>query len=494
MELALDIDDSPHIPLYRRLSDAVRKAISDGRLKPGDPLPSVRDLGKTYGISRLTVLKSYQDLQSQGYVETSPGAGSRVSAQLEDVAASIRPAASTKSAEAPARKKIPTTPFFNRIAEATSTVHLGAELMPELNYGLPTADQLPLAQWKKLLDRHCQRTDSALCHYVTDPRGLPELREALVAYLGRSRGLACKPEQIFLFGSLQHALLLLGRLLLVPDDVVAIENPGTISARRIFQFQQSTIMPLPVDEEGLCTDKLESLPDNTRIVYVTPSHQRPTGVVLSLARRLELLAWTRERGAIIVEDDNDSEFRYTSQPIPALQGLDEAHSVAYIQTFWKTLGPMIRMGFIIVPEWLVPQFFATKSLIEPDFPVLEQCALADFINEGLLERHIQALRKVYAKRRESLVHWLSISLGSAISISPESAGSFLLARFDRRFSTERILQAAKDADFPLASTSNFYIGEPTHGEYLIPFAHREEADIKLSTLKFAQSLNMHPDR
>lgn len=489
MELALDIDDSPHIPLYRRLSEAVRKAIVDGRLKPGDPLPSVRDLGKTYGISRLTVLKSYQELQSQGYVETSPGAGSRVRAQLEDLAASLRPSTTTASAEAPARKRIPTTPFFNRIAEVTSVVHLGAELMPQLNYGLPTADQLPLAQWKKLLDRHCQRTDSALCHYVTDPRGLPELREALVGYLARSRGLTCKADQIFLFGSMPHALLLLGRLLLVPDDVVAIENPGTISARRIFQFQQSTMMPVPVDEEGLCTDKLDLLPDNTRIIYVTPSHQRPTGVVLSLSRRQELLAWTRATGAVIVEDDNDSEFRYSSQPIPALQGLDETHSVAYIQTFWKTLGPMIRMGFIIVPEWLVPQFFATKSLIEPDFPVLEQCALADFINEGLLERHIQALRKVYARRRESLVHWLTISLGSTISISPESAGSFLLARFDQRFANEQVLQVAMEADFPLAATTNFYIGAAPQGEFLIPFAHRAESDIKISTLKFAQALN-----
>lgn len=483
MELALEIEDSPHVPLYRRLSDAVKKAITEGRLKPGDSLPSVRDLGRSYGISRLTVLKSYQDLQSQGYVETSPGAGSRVSMQLEDMAASIRPAAAP-----PVRKEIRMTPFSTRIEEVKSAMQLGVELMPELNYGLPAPDQLPLAQWKRLLDRHCQRSDSALCYYETDPRGLPELREALVAYLARSRGLTLSSDQIFVFGSMQHALLLLGRLLLVPDDYVAVEDPGTISARRIFQFQQSRICPVPVDEEGLRTDKLAELPENTRIIYVTPSHQRPTGVVLSLARRLELLAWTRDTGAIIVEDDNDCEFRYGSQPIPALQGLDEGQSVAYVQTFWKTLGPMIRMGFIVVPQWLVPQFFDTKSLIEPDFPVLEQCALADFINEGLLERHIQTLRKIYSKRRESLVHWLSISLGAGVTISPETAGSFLLARFDEKLSNEKITNAALQAEFPLAATTNYYLSDAPTGEFLIPFAHRTEAEIKLSTLKFAQSL------
>lgn len=489
MELVLQIDDAAHMPLYRRVSDAVRKAIMDGKLKPGDPLPSVRDLGRSYGISRLTVLKSYQDLQAQGYVETSPGAGSRVSMQLEEMAANMRPATASPPPASLPKARLPVTPFSSRISEVISKIELGAELMPELNYGLPSADQLPFAQWKKLLDRHCQRTDSALCHYSTDPRGLPELRAALVAYLARSRGLTCNADQIFVFSSMQHALLLLGRLLLVPNDNVAMENPGTISARRIFQFQQSNICPLPVDAQGLRTNALADLPDNTRIVYVTPSHQRPTGVVLSLSRRLELLRWTRETGAIIIEDDNDSEFRYGSQPIPALHGLDEAHSVAYIQTFWKTLGPMIRMGFIVVPEWLTPQFYDTKALIEPDFPVLEQCALADFINEGLLERHIQSLRKIYSKRRESLVHWLSISLGARLTISQESAGSFLLVHFEDGLTNVKAIQAAQKAKFPLAATTHFYLGEAPEGEFLIPFAHRAEQEIKLSTLRFAQTLN-----
>lgn len=481
MELSLHLHEPSHTPIYRRLTTAIKGAITDGRLGPGDALPSVRQLGSVYGISRLTVMKSYQDLESQGYIETRPGLGSRVRSSLppEDKISAVE---STRCAP-------PATPFSQDIDFAIAPQRPESYLAPQLNWGLPSADLLPLTVWKRLLNQHCQN-QQALTSYRHDANGLFELRKALSRYLARSRALTCSPDQIFIFAGVEHALHLLARIVMPSGHTSAIEDPGPQTARRILQLHGS-VHYMPVDKGGITIDTMQDLPETTKLIYSTPSHHTPSGAVLEEARREPLLRTAKRLQAIIVEDDNDCEFRYGSAALPSLWSMDENESVAYLQSFWKTLGPMVRLAFIVVPRHLVSRFADAKALIEPDFPVLEQYALADFINSGMFERHIQSLRKSYTPRRQTLVRWLTLTLGRLVKIAPETSGTFMMVRFDPMFTPEALESAAQKADFPIISSQRFYhqTDHPSN-EYLLPFAHRQEEQIELSALSFANHLNM----
>lgn len=480
VELFLHIEEKSALPFYRRLGDALKAAILEGRLKPGDELPSVRELAERYGVARVTVLRAYHELRNQGYVEAVRGSATRVSMGLHQSV--------LRTPKVAAPSVVARTKFVKRLDLIKEQLDLDADSFPELNFGIPTSELLPVVQWRRLLAEHCSEANRDILRYHNDPRGLLRLRQALVDYLARSRAVRCVADQIFVFAGLQHALHMLGRLTLEAGDAVAIENPGHIAARRVFQLQNFEVHPVPVDDDGL---RVDALPEQIKLLYTTPSHQFPLGCALSLERRLQLLAWAHENSAWIVENDNDSEFRYGRQPLPALQGLDRNDCVVYIQTFWKTLGPMVRMGFAVVPERLVPLFLDAKTIIEPDFPALEQSVLAEFIETGLYERHIASMRKTYAGRRQALVQSLTRAFGKDVRISKETAGTFAIVRFLRA-----LPKAAAQAAFPLVSTGAFYVPgtEAESGEYLIPFAHRTESEIITSVEIFAQQVRAAQER
>jgi GntR family transcriptional regulator/MocR family aminotransferase len=248
---------------------------------------------------------------------------------------------------------------------------------------------------------------------------------------------------------------------------------------------------VPVDEDGIRVSDLRQLERAPKMVFVTPAHQDPTGAVLSLSRRIELLAWARDTGALIIEDDNDCEYRHGARPLSSLMAMDEDGCVIYLNTFWRTLGSLVRIGYLVLPRRLLEVFTFVKSIVERDFPVLEQAALAEFIEQGYLERHIHKAGSLYRRRLHALTHACTLHLKGSMTLTKESGGMRVLARFDSsRFSNEKIIEAACEADFPLFSTENYYMGTAPQGEFLIPFGQFDEHTIAQGVKSFAELISV----
>jgi GntR family transcriptional regulator/MocR family aminotransferase len=340
-----------------------------------------------------------------------------------------------------------------------------------------------------VLNKNARFSDQALLSYTSDPLGYAPLREAICGYLIRSRSVRCLPEQIIVFPGAQAALDLVCRMLVRQGDKAAVENPGFPGARRSLLMNGARLCPIDIDSNGLMVERLYELDAPVRLCYVTPSHHDPTGVVMSLPRRLELLNWAESHQAIIIEDDYDSEFRYGDKPVPSLQGLDEHDEVIYLSTFWKVLFPVVRLAYLVVPQRLVDAFQRAKSLTDRDFQLLEQRALADFINEGHLERHIRRTRAIYARRRVALVQALTRHFRKRLDISDISAGMHVLVHFPAEMSHEQVMQGAHKARVPLVSSrSHYFDGEGKPNEFLVGFAHANEEEIHAAIERFAQEL------
>jgi GntR family transcriptional regulator/MocR family aminotransferase len=283
----------------------------------------------------------------------------------------------------------------------------------------PDREAFPWKLWRRLLSRHSRIPGGGRFGYADQVRGDDALRREIAGYVGRSRGVNCTPSQVLVVNGSQQALDLCARLLFDRGDPVIVENPGYPGAIRTFKAYGAALKPAAVDRDGIVCRELD---DNARVVYVTPSHQYPTGVSMSLNRRLELLAWTRRRSAVIIEDDYDSEYRYSGSPLPALQGLAEEVPVIYCGTFSKVMFPGLRLGYLILPEALVSTFIRAKRLTDNFTPLLEQMALRDFIAEGHLERHIRRTRRLYGRRRKALLESLHQHLGNTAVVHGDDAG------------------------------------------------------------------------
>lgn len=433
-------------------------------------------------ISRFTVMRSFEDLSAQGFIKTISGSGTFVTNSV--------PTQVTDSASYPSRTdRMPkVSEYAHRVMSTEDMPEATAELFSELNYGAPTLDQIPLNRWREMLYKSSRYEDASLLNYDGDPFGYRPLREAIAGYLSRSRSTKCSADNICLFSGSASALDMITRLLVDPAEIVAVENPGFLGARRCFLAHGASLHPVPVDKDGLIVRHLNDSEEPVRLIYVTPSHHDPTAVFMSPARRVELLEWAQSNDAIIIEDDFDSEYRYGQQPIPALQGLDKAGSVIYLSTFWKVLFPVVRMGYIVLPPRLVSLFQKAKSLVERESPILEQRALANFIDEGHLERHIKRMRGVYAIRHAALIHALTRHFRNVAEISPVSGGMHVLVRFDVKLSSDDIERCAKEANVPLVNTYDHYLVNPAENEYIIGFAHLDEEQIASRIENFANCL------
>lgn len=481
MQFVLPLPTDAKIPVYRQVSEALRDAILTGRLKPGERLPSTRDLAESIKVSRFTVIRSYEELASQGYIQTTGGSGTFVN---PDISRALK---LDRFDPGPERIESTHLSTYGRRVCSERIEPADAELFEELNYGAPALDQIPLNRWREMLYRSTRFQDADLVSYRSDPFGYGRLREAIAGYLTRSRSVNCTPDRIVIFSGAQSGLDLIGRLLIDEGDQVVVENPGFPGARRSLVTHGAEIVSVPVDEAGLVVDKLWRC-DNAKLLYTTPSHHDPTGVVLSLPRRLEMLRWADHNNAFILEDDYDSEFRYGEKPVPSMQGLDQSDRVIYLSTFWKVLFPIVRIAFMVLPKRLVPAVSRAKSLIEREFPILEQRALADFINEGHLERHIKRTRAMYATRRAALVQALTVHMSKKITISPITAGMHLMIKFNDSTSERSVLTSASEANLSLATARNHYVSEAPGNEFLVGFAHKEEEELKQSVARFSQLL------
>lgn len=474
------LDDTAAKPLYVQLYEALKEAIRAGQLKPGEIIPSTRLVAAKLGIARQTVLQSLEQLRNDGLIasidngklivnSTKDGADPRTDMEL---------ASEDEDIEA---LPVELSEFALRMRETADV-----QLLPVMWRGI-RPENLPVQQWKRALNKEIKDNVSLFTENTREPTGVLALRQALCDYVLRTRALECEPQQVVIFTGTPGAVDAIARLVLNPGDWVAVENPGYRFARRTLLMHAAGLLPVPVDEDGMQVAQLKEAIQPIKLVYVTPSHNDPTGAVMPPSRRLDLLNWAQETNALIVEDDYDHFYRYTSRPQPALAAMDKLQSTIYVSTFWQILFPMVRMGFAIFPRAMMPYMRSFKAQLEPDPQVLEQHALAAMLNEGLLERHIKRTSANYAKTRLVAMQTLTRVLGGRVWVPRESAGLHLLVRFRMpALNDADIMRLARDVELPIVSTATHYIGAPMRGEFLLPFAFMEESELIDAITRFGE--------
>ena len=474
MDLAINLNNESPVPLHQQLYVELQRAILTGRLLPRQKMPSTRALAHSLQISRTTVTQSYDRLLSEGYLETIVGSGTYVCAQIPDDLLHATPVSVELHSEP---LPIPLSGYGDRLRQMPVALQPNTSEPISFRYGQPALRHFPIALWRKLLSRCCMASVDWL-DYATDFQGYYPLRQAIAAYLARARAVQCDPAQIIITNGTQQALDLVLRLLINGGDGIAIEDPGYLSARRIFLSHGAALFPIPVDESGIVVEKLTNLAASSlRLVYVTPSHQFPTGSILSLSRRLELLAWAQQRHCSILEDDYDSEYRYGDRPIPALQGLDQNHSVIYVGTFSKVMFPSLRIGYLVVPSPLVPLVAQAKWLSDRQLPTLEQHALTEFIAAGHLESHIRKMRSHYNQLRQTLVQGLQQQLGDRVTIFGEKAGIHVMVKLHTPWSDTTVMERAAHAGLGLMSAQPHYLQAGDRGEFIFGYGNLDAEQI-----------------
>jgi GntR family transcriptional regulator/MocR family aminotransferase len=421
--ILIALDPKSSDSLTRQIYRALRDGILAGRLVGGLRLPSTRALADDLGVSRNTVVAAFDQLVAEGYVESRVGRGTRVNHTLPDqlLRARTRPRArvvSRPSANAPSERGRQLVAHARR----KSAVDEGAVAFAP---GVPALDLFPWAIWSRLVASRARGLGGGVAGYG-DSLGWRPLREAVARYVGVARGVACTADQVVIVGGSQQGLDLVARVVTDPGDSAWIEDPGYHGALGAFTAAGLRIAGVPVDADGLSVAAGRIGAPAARLIYVTPSHQFPLGVTMSLSRRLELLGAAAEMGAWIIEDDYDSEFRYVSRPLTALQGLDTDGRVVYVGTFSKVMFPALRIGFAIAPLSLVPALAAARQFAGTQQAVLEQMVLADFIDDGHFERHVRRMRGVYAERQQDLIDALSTEADGLIEASPSGSGMHLV--------------------------------------------------------------------
>lgn len=397
----------------RRVVAAIKQAIATGAHPPGALLPSTRALAVEWGLARATVTAAFEQLQAEGYIETRAGARARVAPGLRLVPLPRR------DGEAAAPK--PRLSAYGERLDAAELPRVTRPFPIDFRYGELSGGDFPTLAWRRALTRVAMRRPTRLRY--GDPRGLPELRGALQAYLWRARGLRCEAEDILIVNGTQQGLDLCARLLLDAGDAVVFEEPGYHLARQVFLTAGARLAPQPVDREGMRTAALPP----ARLAFVTPSHQLPLGSILSAPRRQELLAWAAANRAVIVEDDYDAEYRYGISPVPPLRSLDPGGHVIYLGTVSKTLSPVLRLGYLVLPPSLRAIFAKAKRMSDRHSPELEQAALAGLIESGAYERHLRRLRRRNGERRAALLAALRVHIGQRVTIVGTDAGLHVLA-------------------------------------------------------------------
>ncbi len=475
--IAVDITDDTAVPKHRQIFDQLRTAILDGRLRPGRRLPSTRALAKEIGVSRNTVMSAYDQLLAEGYTSGTVGSGTRVSEVLpEDVLAARSVHGDTRNAEDARPQRLSQTAMI--LQKAPPRPPSGGRSQA-FKTGTPEIERFPWNLWSRMIARFWRQPPRTLLSYG-EVGGYMPLRAAIADYLRAVRGLKCETEQVVVTTGAQQAIDLAVRCLLDPGDTVWAEEPGYVGIRGVVTAVGATLAPVPVDAEGLnVAAGIRSAP-NARMAIVTPSHQYPLGTVMSLRRRLELMEWAAAQDAWILEDDYDSEYRYTGRPLSALQGLDAAGRVIYVGTFSKVLFPAIRLGYLVLPPDLVQPFLRVRRNLDDQTPIAMQPVLAEFIDSGHFAAHVRRMRVLYAERQAMLTAALRETLADRITIEGEEAGMHIVARFAPNLGVRDIdvEQRAAEAGLTVAALSRYYTGAERQNGLLLGYASVPERDIK----------------
>ncbi|MBZ2198255.1 MocR-like pyridoxine biosynthesis transcription factor PdxR [Occultella gossypii] len=438
MELHISLEGHPTVvgAIYRGVLEAIR----DGRIPGGRRLPPTRQLALNLGVSRNSVASAYERLTAEGYLEARVGSGTYV-----------RAAPPPPTAVAPRRPADGLRPLAVWSRMPAGMPPAGSNPRFDFSVGMPDGELFPLATWRRLLSRELRVTNLDLGRYAA-PSGVRPLRAAIARHVGASRAVRATADDVMVTNGAQQALDLIGRVMVGPGDVVAVEEPGYPPARRVFEACGAHVIGVRVDGEGLMVD---ALPARARLVYVTPSHQFPLGAVMSLARRRALLLWAREADALIVEDDYDSEYRYAARPLDPLQSLDPDGHTVYVGSFSKTLSPALRLGFLVAPQALRGPLRVARSLTDWHGNPITELALARFIEDGDLAAHLRRTARVYAARRAALLGALTDWPPGRLAVIPSVAGLHVAARLGTGLYAPTVAARARAAGIAVRPISHF---------------------------------------
>lgn len=463
-------------PLAEWLYANLRLGILNGRYLPGGRLPSSRRLASVYGVSRGVVVVTFEQMKAEGYLVSRTGSGTFVAPQVPDRLFEAGSGASPPRSEPPGRR------FSRRNPDHIPVDHYDLGPIRAFRANRPALDLFPTTLWARVASRRLRLATPNLLSGC-DPLGYPPLREAVAGYLTSSRGVVCRPEQVLIVSGVQAALDLTARLFVDPGDRVGVEDPGYPGSRSVFQLWGAAVCPVAVDAEG---PLVEALPDELRVLAVTPAHQFPNGFTMSLARRLALVAWARKSGALIFEDDYDGEFRYSGRSIPAVQGLDPSGQVVFAGSFSKVLFPSLRLGYVVVPPDLVDRYAAVQAATQRHAPLIDQAVLADFIEAGHFGRHLRAMREVYAGRLSLLGQEVKAQLDGVIELSPVEAGLQTAAWLTVGHDTEAVARAGGSCQLELTPLSRF--GSAGRPGFLLGFAAIDDTEIRRGVGQLARLL------
>ncbi|VWC01377.1 DNA-binding protein [Burkholderia pseudomultivorans] len=478
MDIAIRIEGRHDLSgqIFRQL----RTAIVDGRLESGARLPSTRDLAKQLGVSRKTTLDAFERLAAEGYLTTRAGDGTFVAGGLARVP--HRTGASTPSLveDAPRIDAVDARALWRELPDGPAMPTPRETPGFDFRGGVTDKTLFPFDAWRRCL-HHALRQQARGPGQYHDPAGDPQLRGAIARYVGFNRAVACNWDDVLVTQGAQQALDLIARVVVRPGDVVAVEDPGYPPARAAFASLGATVIGVPVDAHGLVTTRL---PDDARLVYVTPSHQFPLGMPMSLARRVALLEWAQRRRAVIIEDDYDGEFRFEGRPMESLKSLDRTGLVAYVGTFSKTIFPELRIGYAIPPRALRGALAKAKQIVDWHSCTLTQVALARFMLEGDFARHLRRVQKHYDARRKMLIAHLRGDLAPWFDVVVPSAGIHLVAHLRPGLDEAALVRAARAHDIGLYGTAAFHVGVPVRAGLLFGYGGIDalRIDAALATL------------
>jgi GntR family transcriptional regulator/MocR family aminotransferase len=477
-------------PLHQQLYAELRAAILAGLIAAGTRLPATRALAHELGVSRNTVLDAYAQLLAEGYVEGKMGSGTYVNGALPDDLLQVH----AKTTPSP-RAALNRDPSRRGALLAATPVSVARDRGRPRAFqpGLPTFETFPFPIWARLAMRRWRDPPSELLSYG-DPAGYRPLRETIADYLIAARGVRCNAEQVIVVAGSQQGLDLTARVLLDVGDKVWLEDPGYVGARGALQSAGADIVPVPVDREGLDVAEAIARCRSARLVYITPSHQYPLGVTMSLPRRLALLEWAHSTGAWVLEDDYDSEYRYIGRPLPALQGLDTENRTVYLGTLSKTLFPSLRLGYLVVPSDLMDTFIAAKALADRHAPSMEQAVLTDFISEGHFARHIRRTRMFYAERQAALVEAAARELTGLLEVSPAEAGMHLVGYLPAGADDQAVSRHAGAHNVEAPALSSYALAPLRRGGLLLGYAAFSQAEIQMGVRRLAAALRSVPGK
>ena len=487
----LELDDQG--PRYAQLTRALKQAILSGRCAPATRLPATRTLARDLDLSRNTVLAAYEQLAAEGFIEGRVGSGCYVSAFAAPTpstsgAISFKAPAANDLFRRPGKREPRLARRGQRMRELYEAKIPGRQhrgLRYNLQYGMPMTNPQLASAWRRELS-------FAAAHMVTDypdPQGLPALREQVCDYLARRRGIIAAPEDVLIVSGTQQAFALAAEVLLDEGDRVVIEDPHYQGARQILQAAAAELIGVRVDGDGLIVGELPER-GAVRLALVTPSHQFPTGAVLSLARRMELLAWAEQAGCWLIEDDYDGEFRYDARPLAALKSLDRNGQVLYIGTFSKVLFPALRLGYMVLPPRLRDVFVAGKWLTDRGCPSIEQAALARLMSSGAFERHLRATSKALKMRRSALLSALRRHAGAAVEVADSGAGMHVLAWLPklRQPQVRDLIERARARGLGLYPIAPYYLKAQQRPGLVLGYADLPPADLDAAMRIFGECL------